>query len=368
MRHGLPGLLIALAAACASPGVPPGGPVDTEAPKIVRIVPDSGKTATTPREVIFRFDEVVSERPSSVPSLEALFLISPRDGSPKVDWHRNEISVRPRSGWRKNTVYTITLLPGVSDLRGNVRNTGAVTMFATGATIPTSRITGTLFNWGEARAISRAGFVEVKPRDDTTLVYVATTDSTGNFVVPNVPPGAYLVRGISDDNSNRGLDPREPWDSATVTLTDTATVDLYAFTHDSLGARLQSVSLRDSITIELLFDNLLSVTRPAIPANVRVRGSDSVEVGVLSVSSPPPDTTAAARRLKRAVPARSLIVKLARPLTPRTTYRVSVVGIVSLNGIPRSTEAQLTVPAPAPPAAPSVTAPPAASVPQPVKR
>src|SRR4051812_45548141 len=69
-----------LLAGCASPGVPPGGPVDTQAPQIVRIIPDSAKTGTTPPQVVFRFDEVVSERPSGVPSLSALFLISPRDG------------------------------------------------------------------------------------------------------------------------------------------------------------------------------------------------------------------------------------------------------------------------------------------------
>src|SRR5690349_7057114 len=86
-------------AACASPGVPPGGPVDTQAPEVVKIVPDSGKTGTTPPAVVFRFDEVVSDRPSGAPSLGSLFLISPRNGDVRVDWHRNELEVRPRKGW-----------------------------------------------------------------------------------------------------------------------------------------------------------------------------------------------------------------------------------------------------------------------------
>src|SRR4029079_5166222 len=129
----------ALTIACASPGMPPGGPADTEAPQIVKIVPDSAKTGTSPKEVIFRFDEVVSERPAGATSLAGLFLISPTDGQPRVDWHRDEISVRPRRRWRENTAYTITLLPGLADLRGNARNTGAMTMFSTGAAIPSSR-------------------------------------------------------------------------------------------------------------------------------------------------------------------------------------------------------------------------------------
>ena len=90
----------AVVAACASPGAPPGGPIDTEAPQIVKIVPDSGKTGTTPPWVIFRFNEVVNERPSGAASLQGLFLISPRDGEPRVDWSREEVAVKPRRGWK----------------------------------------------------------------------------------------------------------------------------------------------------------------------------------------------------------------------------------------------------------------------------
>ena len=54
--------------------------MDTQAPQIVDIAPDSGRTGITPRDVIFRFDEVVSERPTGAASLNAMFLISPREG------------------------------------------------------------------------------------------------------------------------------------------------------------------------------------------------------------------------------------------------------------------------------------------------
>ncbi|HEV7836427.1 MAG TPA: Ig-like domain-containing protein, partial [Gemmatimonadaceae bacterium] len=89
-----------LALGCASPGMPPGGPPDVAAPQIIDIAPDSGRVGVTPKDVIFRFDEVVAERPPSVTTLADLFLISPRDGTPNVGWHRDEISVRPRRGWR----------------------------------------------------------------------------------------------------------------------------------------------------------------------------------------------------------------------------------------------------------------------------
>src|SRR5512140_3396515 len=78
-KLGYASLVLALSA-CASPGTPPGGPVDTQAPKIVRIAPDSAKTGVNPREVVFEFDEVVSERPAGAANLNGLFLISPRNG------------------------------------------------------------------------------------------------------------------------------------------------------------------------------------------------------------------------------------------------------------------------------------------------
>ncbi len=356
--------------ACASPGMPPGGPVDTKAPEIVKIAPDSGMTGVTPKEVIFRFDEVVSERPSGAASLDGLFLISPRNGEPRADWHREEISVRPRRGWRKNTTYTITLLPGLSDLRGNARNTGAVMVFSTGQTIPTSRITGLLYNWTEARPITRNGVVEAWPRGDTTMVYVTTTDSTGAYVLPALPPGDYVVRGFSDDNNNRGLDRREPFDTTGLTLSDSARANVYSFVHDSLGARLQSATLRDSVTVDLSFDNALSLANPLTPAQIRVVGPDSVDLGVTSVTLPPADTATAVRKLGRPIPPRSVTIKLARPIRARTSYRIRVTGVRNLMGIVRNGEfllsapATLPVPAPAKAAAPATVPPP----PPPIRR
>ena len=363
MRSLLAGIVAFGAVACASPGTPPGGPVDTQAPQIVDVAPDSGRTGITPRDVIFRFDEVVSERPTGAASLSAMFLISPREGEPRVDWDRNEIAVRPRRGWRPNTAYTITMLPGISDLRGNVRNTGAVTIFATGATIPAGRITGILFDWVEGRPLPR-GLIAANPVADTSVVYLTTTDSTGSFVIANLAPAQYRVRGIIDANNNRALDPREAWDSAIVQLADTAAVELLAFTRDSVGTRLQTVTARDSVTLELVFDNPLSTAAPLTVANIDVRGADSVTVPVVSVAPPPPDTTLpATRRPSRPSPHRSMLVKVSRPLRPGATYRVRVTDVANLIGVVRSSDRTVTVPQPSP--APASSAPPNAPPPSP---
>ena len=334
-------LIAALTVACASPGIPPGGPVDTDAPKLIGITPDSGVTGVTPKEVRFRFDELVTERPPSVPTLNALFLISPRDGEPRVDWHRSEIAVRPRKGWRTNTPYTITMLPGLADLRGNVRNGGATTVFSTGPRIPASFLSGTIFNWVTGAVVPRA-FIEARPVNDTTLVFVAVADSTGAFKFPNLPGDTYRMRAIVDENNNKGLDPREAWDTATVTLKDSLRAELFAFPHDSVAPRVSGVVLRDSVTLEVLFDHALEPTQPLTPASISIKKPDSTIVAIAKVEKPGAPTDSAGKPIpspfKRALPSMSLLVTLASPVRQATTLRVRAINIRSLDGIVGSTE------------------------------
>ena len=349
-------------AACASPGMPPGGPPDVAAPQIVAIVPDSGRVGVTPREVIFRFDEVVNERPQSVTTLADLFLISPRDGAPRVSWNRDEIAVRPRGDWRPNTTYTVTMMGGLADIRGNVRNAGASTFFSTGPTVPRTRITGQVFDWvGGAPAIGALLEAYVPP--DSALAYVAVSDSGGRFALLHLPPGRYLVRAIVDRNKNRGIDAGEPWDSASVTLADSSAVELFAFARDTVAPRIRDVNIVDSLSIRVSFDRPVDPTQQLTTANFAVVGRDSLPVGLASVIVGGADTAAArsvrdtaARpapadtltrprpRMSRARPVTDVVLRLVRPLTPAVPYRVRAIGLRGLLGHLGNSERSYTAP------------------------
>ncbi len=193
-------------AGCASPGLPPGGPERHVPPAIVRTAPDTNAVNVRRRDFVVDFDEVITERPPSVTSIADLVIVSPRDGSPNVDWNRTSISIRQRHGWHANTAYTITLLPGISDLHGNVRGTESRFLFSTGPTIPATSIQGTLFDWLSGLPVAN-GTVEARPLADSMLVYVAVTDSIGRYKLQGLAPTTYRVRGYIDTNRNRGLDP-----------------------------------------------------------------------------------------------------------------------------------------------------------------
>jgi hypothetical protein len=366
---------VVFAMACASPGMPPGGPPDVAAPKIIAIIPDSGSVGVKPKEVVFRFDEVVSERPQSATTLADLFLISPRDGVPSVSWHRDAIAVKPAHGWRANTPYTVIMLRGLADIRGNVRNTGVTTFFSTGPTIPQTRITGQVFDWVTGAPAAGALVESFVLPADTIHPYVALVDTGGAFALEHVPPTRYTVRAYLDRNKNMSIDPSEPWDSTSANLADSARIELFLFVHDTAPPRLRDVSLTDSVSLRLTFDRPVDPAQTLTAANFAIVGPDSAPVPIASAgpegrdtssraAAPPAprggvnprvDTTAKPKPvMSRPTAISTAIVKLQRPLTPKLVYRVRAIGIRGLLGVTGNSERPFTAPAPAPPPKPTV--------------
>jgi hypothetical protein len=381
-----------LALGCASPGMPPGGPIDVAAPEIIDIAPDSGRVGISPKEVRFRFDEVVSERPPSVTTLADLFLISPRDGTPNVGWHRDEISVRPRRGWRPNTAYTVIMLRGLADIRGNVRNSGASTFFSTGPNIPATRITGRVFDWASG-AVASGALVEAFVPPDSIHAYIALVDSTGAYAIERAQPGNYLIRAFLDRNKNQAIDLTETWDSSSITLRDSLSKDLFVFVHDTIPPRVRDVVGVDSVTLRVTFDKPIDPTQTLSVANFIVVGPDSVRLPLVSAgpagkdsaailptpaptiqptapnasrlpsrapNAPRRDTTAQTRAvMPRPAPISDVVIKLQRPLAPKTTYHVRALRIRGLLGATGDSERAYTTPAPTPvtPKAPATGTP-----------
>ena len=360
--------------ACASPGMPPGGPPDKVAPQIIQITPDSGSVAVRPKEVLFRFDEVVAEKPVSATTLADLFLISPRDGVPKAYWHRDAISVKPAHGWRANTPYTVIMMPGLADIRGNVRNTGATTFFSTGPTIPRTRISGQVLDWVAGTSAAGA-LVESFVQPDSLHPFVALVDTSGAFVLEHLPPARYTVRAYLDRNKDLSIDPSEPWDSVSVNLADSARTELLLFVHDTAAPRLRDVAAVDSITFRLTFDKPIDPAQTLTVANFAIVGPDSVPVPMASAGPEPKDTSVKApapapRRagvnprvdttvvrkavMSRPVPISTVIIKLQRLLTPKLVYRVRAIGIRGLLGSTGNSDRPYTAPAPPPPPKPTV--------------
>lgn len=386
MRRLILPLAAAAVAACASAGPPPGGPEDHSPPQIISLRPDSGQLNAKVKEVQFQFDEVVSDRPTGAASLDRMFLISPRNGEPRVSWHRSRISVRPERGFRDSTAYRITMLPGIADLRGNVRKDGATLVFSTGPTFPTLGIVGTVFDWA-GQAIAKGAYVEAVAKRDTTVVYLTASDSSGQFDLGPLPAGDYTVRALIDQNSNRVFDRNEKWDSASVSVATTRpSVELDLIERDSVPPAFANVTVDDSVTITIAFDKPLDPTIPLQPALVALKRADSSDVTVTRVewamahararaaadsarradslraagnpppAAAPPPTPAGVRapppprKPKSPAPERAIVatVSPSTPMLPGQTIRVTTRALRNLLGKSSELTRTVTVPRPAP--------------------
>ena len=407
-----------LVLACASVGDPPGGPPDVAPPKIISIKPESGAVVPGFKDnLVIQFDETVDEQPSggggrgggsgstsAVSGLAQQILLSPVAGPVKVSWHRNNISVKPKEGWKRR-VYRLQVLPGFYDLRRNRFDSSATVLFSTGPEIGQARIGGIVLKWVEQTILVRA-LIEAVPLPDT-VGYLTVADSGGQFNLENLQPGRYIVYATADENGDRRRGLREAYDSVEVTLDSSANVALFAFPHDTVPPRTRTATFVDSITVRVEFSQPLDPTKSLDTTNLQVLElPDSTPVAVAQIltqrqfdslqtsarqkadseaaardptardttarpprlrpapppAAPPPPAvrpsdrptvrqhvdTALVRQLlaRRPVPSDKIVVKLARPMKPETRYVVRVQGATNLIGRKGDGDVSFTAPKP----------------------
>lgn len=399
MRRGLIALLAAGAGAlgCAGAAPPPGGPEDHAPPQLVLVTPDTNAVNVKAENVTFQFDETINDRGSGAQELARRFLISPSKGALRVSWHRSRIEVRPKDGFLPNTAYSVSLLPGLTDLRGNAMKSGAKVVFSTGPTIPSGVVNGTVFDWAAERPAPLALIQALTP--DSTL-YLDQADSAGNFAVKPLPPGRYLVRAIVDANGNRSLDRNEAFDTLTVDVPLTSPIELRTAQRDTLPPRLATVSASDSISLRVTFDRPLEPTQQITPDMFVLAGDDSVPLPLARVLTtaqeqersrlaqqaaadsmrradslagkvlpppprPPTPTAKPARKPSMPAPFTGLLIETSKPLAPNTRYRLTARGVRGINGLQTQSERTFSTPKPPPPPPPHDSSARPATVPAP---
>jgi hypothetical protein len=292
------------ALSCARIEPPPGGPPDREPPRLIGSRPESLATLRGfEGDVEFQFDEVISEggspnRGEGTGGLEKLVILSPTTRVPEVDWRRTRITVRPQEGWRPNRVYRVELLPGVTDLRNNRSPEGAVLTFTTGAPQPHATLQGVVVDWSTSRPAGGALVIASLLPD--SLPYRGVADSSGRFSLGPLPAGDYLVAGVLDQNQNQLQDPREAYGTAQTQRGRPDVGEVWAFVHDTMPPRVQTVTVDDSVSATATFTQKLDPRQRLRPTDARLRLlPDSTPVAIASILPKPVDDS-----LHRRAPAR----------------------------------------------------------------
>jgi hypothetical protein len=226
-----------------------------------------------------------------------------------------------------------------------------------------------------------------------SLVYRAYADSAGRYHLGPLPKGEYLVFSTVDANKNRKRDGREIFDSARVAAADSAAVpSIWMFPHDTLGPRIQNISVTDSLAATIELSQLLAPDLRVDTSAVKVRLlPDSTPVQVVTVMSlarydtlkallraaadtakgadtttakaakppplflPPPragkpstvDTSGQTALLAQRPPLiDKLVVTVAQPWIPGSKYLFELTGIRSVSGVTADAVGMLPVPVP----------------------
>ncbi len=192
---------LALAVACANMGRPEGGARDETPPRMVRAVPAPATVNFTGNKLHIYFDENVQ--------LDDAFnkvVVSPAQKTPpSVSANGRHVTVELLDTLRDSTTYTVDFGDAIKDLNeGNILDGFAID-FATGPTIDTLRISGTILaaeNLEPAQGMLVGAYANLADSAILTLPmeHVARTNQYGQFTIRNLPAGQYRLYAVNDLN------------------------------------------------------------------------------------------------------------------------------------------------------------------------
>lgn len=257
--------ILVLAAACATPTSPTGGPPDEEAPQIVSTEPQTGTTNFDGRSITFHFSEFINRG-----SITNAIVVEPDVGIPySLNWGRKSLSVDFEDELPELTTLIVTIGTDLADMNGNKMTSPYQVAVSTGPEIDKGQISGKIL---DAQTGSGSEGYRVllyrEPIDlTTTAAYSAETDTGGTFQFSYLSPGDYKAIWVDDLNRNRIWDREreraQPFQREFVSLqqagADTLET-LYIAQSDTTKPMFQGVGLFNSRRLRMRFSENIELT------------------------------------------------------------------------------------------------------------
>ena len=206
------GLLLACWAMqrCANMVAPVGGPKDTQAPMVVKAVPENHTLNFVNTKIELTFDEYVTLENAK----QNVLISPPLDEKADIKLKDKTLVIKLKGALKPNTTYTINFGEAIKDLHEGNLFKDYVYTFSTGATLDTFCIGGKLLSITDMKPVEKA-YVTLydgsKEGLDTLPLttkpdYIAKTDKEGKFFFTGLPDKSFLVFALNDANSNLYFD------------------------------------------------------------------------------------------------------------------------------------------------------------------
>lgn len=213
-------VMFLVAAACANPVPPRGGPQDTTPPTVIRTQPvrDTVNVPTGTRVLLLEFSEYVER--GSLP--QALSVTPQFEGRLEFDWSGQAVEIEFPEPLRDGTTYIFTVDTNLSDVHGVSLDDPITIAFSTGARINRGQIRGRVVGGQRGQpkpqvdvfAYALSGNANAPPRPlPDRPSYRTQTGEDGSFAFDYMREQDYYVVALRDNNRNRQPDGLEPYAS-----------------------------------------------------------------------------------------------------------------------------------------------------------
>ena len=189
--------------ACASTGMPDGGPYDETPPKFVRATPEPNATNNKRKNISIEFDEYIKLDKAS----EKVIISPPQNEAPEVKVSGHRVLVEFFDTLRENTTYTIDFGDAIVDNNEDNPLGNFAYAFSTGEHIDTMEVSGTVLSADNLEPVKGIQVGLHKNLEDSAFVKlpfdrISRTDSRGHFTIRGVAPGKYRIYALMDGNQN----------------------------------------------------------------------------------------------------------------------------------------------------------------------
>ena len=310
-------LLLAVGAGCARMGAPQGGPEDKDPPRIEAVSPTPDSTgvpqATRVRLV---FSEDVQRQEA-----ERLISLAPYRGRLFFEWEGSTVKLRPAEPLKADITWRVRIGPGLTDMHRVKSDSSFSSYFSTGTRFSPGRITG-MVTYRDS--LVREVLLRAVPAADTSLAFEVSSDSTGRYVLPYLPLGEFSLSAFRDRNRNNRFDYTRDEGADTVLSLgpEPLQIDFRLILADTTAPSIVSVTVPDSLSLALAFDDLIDSAQAFTPDMFELRRGDSTGI-VVEVSSAALDSADHHR----------VILHLSEPLVTEERYWLRVREVVNEAGM-----------------------------------